>query len=131
MHERIIHHGEETDFPIVIRNPAPQYAEPYVGRNDQPLARDGDNYGDNFQIYYEAVVRFDIDNGSMHVRGVHVTAVVMYARPEFDEGVEVPFTARQLEKHAAFVKAIVEADEHWQRETLDRIETRNRTGDDY
>ena len=117
-----LYHGEETDFPLVIRNPAPRYSLAYT-------ANDGDDYHGRPQIEIHATIGYDLDGTAVHVRSVTVNAVVMYARPDFDQGREVPFTDAELQAHAPFVKAQSVTDEAWQQRAWESAIEAERCGD--
>jgi hypothetical protein len=60
---------------------------------------------------------------------VTVDAVVLFSRPCFVQGREVPFTADELAAHVSFVRAAVNADEAWKLRAIESAEESDRCGD--
>ena len=123
MHERIIHHGYDTTGEVRLPAPKPpRYELDYV-------AHDGDSCNFRPQIEIHATIGYDLDENAIEIRSVTVDAVVMYSRPDYRQGREVPFTYAELAAHVPFVRAAVNADEAWRERAIESAIEADRCGD--
>jgi hypothetical protein len=120
MHQ-INYHGEEDDATVVRK---PRYELDYI-------AHDGDDHNFRPQIEIHATIGYDLDENAIEIRSVTVDAVVMFARPCFVQGREVPFTDAELAAHVPFVRAAAENDEAWKMRAIESAIEAERCGDDY
>jgi len=121
----IIHHGYDTTGEVRLPTPKPpRYSLDYV-------AHDGDDHNFRPQIEIHATIGYDLDENAIEIRSVTVDAVVMFARPCFVQGREVPFTDDELAAHVPFVRAAVNADEAWRERALESAIEADRCGDDF